>query len=763
MNSTHVERVIKEFADKLGHEYNYFDLKEKYAENITYTAQDLELFIEHLIRKGEKINITVLRDYFKIEEFAEIANSAEFPALVFLKEEEELMPILLYRDTKGNFIGFNIQTEETIPADQVETLTKKFVTYENSPELEKNGQIIVITAFPLRYLDEEYYEKDQKDIKLTPLKRLYRLLLTERKDIVYIYVYAIVVGLISLSLPLGIQAIIELIRGGVVFSSIVVLISLVIIGVIITGGLQIMQITLVEILQQRVFAKAAFEFSYRLPRMRSEYLRKYYPPELMNRFFDILTIQKGLPKLLVDITGAIIQILFGLLLLSFYHPFFLVFAILVVGVFFLIFYYTGPKGLAASLKESSYKYKTAAWLQEVGRTIASYRLAGNSNLHLEKMDENVNNYLFYRKKHFKVLVSQFSYIVVFKTLITGGLLVIGTILVVDRQINLGQFVASEVVIILVVTAVEKLIVNMDTIYDLLTAVEKVGKVTDVPLERQDGLKIDLTKENKGLDIHVKDLKYKYADEKSYIIDGLDLDIKAGEKLCIAGASGSGRQTLVRILSGSLSGYEGVVNIGGHSLRDVSVYSIRSVIENNFIKDEIFAGTLLDNITLGRVGITYKDVLWAIESIGLKDYIDHLPEGLYTELVAPERELTADVAHKIALARCVASRPRLLVINDHFQEIHTVDKMKIIRFLEEKENPWTLLVISNDLSFLTTCDHVVFMHKGKLVDKGSYQELLENEFFRNAISEENVLLDILKNVTPTRKGRDINNGGGRDES
>ena len=156
-------------------------------------------------------------------------------------------------------------------------------------------------------------------------------------------------GLISLTLPLGIQATVSLVSGGVVFSSIYLLIALVIIGVLATGGLQVMQITLVEYLQRRVFTKAAFEFAFRVPRIKAEALLNYYPPELMNRFFDVLTIQKGLPKLLIDLSSGIIQILFGLILLSFYHPFFVFFSLILIGMLSLIFYTTGPKGLQSSI------------------------------------------------------------------------------------------------------------------------------------------------------------------------------------------------------------------------------------------------------------------------------------------------------------------------------------------------------------------------------------------------------------------------------
>ncbi len=314
------------------------------------------------------------------------------------------------------------------------------------------------------------------------MQRLFRLLGTEKRDIYYVYLYAIVTGLIGLSLPLGIQAVFNLVQSGAVFSSIYLLIGLVIVGVIITGLLLIGQTTLVELIQQRIFAKAAFEFTYRLPRITPDALEPYYPPELMNRFFDVLTIQKGLPKLLIDLTAAAVQIIFGIILLSFYHPVFLAFGLFTVLMIVGVVLINGRKALRTSLNESKYKYKVVGWLQDMGRDLSYYRQPDTDLEPIDRMDELVANYLNYRNQHFGVLKRFYGNAVAFKTIVTGGLLIIGTVLVVGRGMTMGQFVAAEVVIVLITSSVEKLTMNIDVVFDLLTAVEKMGVVTDLPLE-----------------------------------------------------------------------------------------------------------------------------------------------------------------------------------------------------------------------------------------------------------------------------------------
>ncbi|MFD1141799.1 ABC transporter transmembrane domain-containing protein [Larkinella insperata] len=324
---------------------------------------------------------------------------------------------------------------------------------------------------------------NQKQLPPSPLRRLLRLLGTEKKDIGYIYLYAIVTGLISLSLPLGIQAVFNLVSSGLVFSSVYVLIGLVVLGVIVAGFLMVAQMTLVEIMQQRIFAKAAFEYTYRLPRIKPEAFSGYHPPELMNRFFDVLTVQKGLPKLLIDLTAASMQILFGIILLSFYHPVFLVFGLFTLITIVGICWIYGSQGIQTSLSESKYKYRVVGFLEEYAQDISRFRQQKSSEP-IDRMDELVAGYVSYRNAHFQVLKRFFYSAIGFKTITTGGLLILGTSLVVARQMTLGQFVAAELIIVLISGSVEKLISGIDTVFDMLTAVEKIANVTDLPLETE---------------------------------------------------------------------------------------------------------------------------------------------------------------------------------------------------------------------------------------------------------------------------------------
>ena len=273
---------------------------------------------------------------------------------------------------------------------------------------------------------------------LSAWQRLLGLLKLDKRDILQIFYYAIFAGIVNLSLPLGIQAIINLIQGAQVSTSWIVLVILVTLAVAFVGVLQLMQIRIIENVQQKIFTRSAFEFAYRFPKIKMNQLLNFYPPELANRFFDTLNVQKGLSKILIDFPAALLQIILGLLLLSFYHPFFIIYGILLLLLIYIVFKFTAQRGMETSLDESKNKYKVAHWIQEVARSIVSFKLSGKTNLAMNKTDVLVSDYLGARESHFKILVIQYIQMIGFKVLVTLGLLLIGGILDISSRISYGS-------------------------------------------------------------------------------------------------------------------------------------------------------------------------------------------------------------------------------------------------------------------------------------------------------------------------------------
>jgi len=554
-------------------------------------------------------------------------------------------------------------------------------------------------------------------------QRFFKLLELDRKDISYIYLYAIFAGIITLSLPLGIQAMINLMVGGEVSSSLYLLIGIITAGIAFNGFLTVMQLTVTETLQRRIFTRSAFEFAWRVPRLKLEALIGIYPPELVNRFFDTITIQKGIPKILIDFSTAILQILFGLILLSMYHPLFIFFGLLLIIILLAIFRLTGKKGLKTSLKESKYKYQVAHWLEELGRAMNIFKLSGTSNLPIRRTDKLVESYLDARKSHFKILLIQYGSVVLFKTLITAILLVVGSMLVIGNQISIGQFVAAEIIVILIMNSAEKLILSMDNIYDVLTGLEKIGYVTDLPLEQTAGIKVQkLETGQRGIDIELDEVIFQYADANRPTLDNISLKIKAGEKICIAGFNGSGKSTLTKLLGGLYTSYEGMITFNSIPLKRIHLDSLREEIGTLTSQDEIFNATILENINLGNDKIQFQKIIQTAKEIDLHSYINQLPDGYQTELLANGVNVPRSVRTKIILARTLIFQPEILLLDNFMPRLERKEKQLIIDYLTEDKKHWTLIGISNNPAFAQKCDRVIILENGKVIENDAFEKI-----------------------------------------
>lgn len=546
------------------------------------------------------------------------------------------------------------------------------------------------------------------------------MLKPDRKDIGLIYVFAVFNGLVNLSLPLGVQAIIQLINGATVSSSWWVLIGVVLAGTALTGLLQILQLSVLESIQQRLYSRAAIEFAYRTPRFKTEALRKLEPTDLMNRFFDVLTVQKGMPKILLDFATSGLNIVFGLVLLSFYHPFFVFFGLIALLLLALVFYLYGNRGLRTSYTESSYKYKTAFWLEEVARSLTTFKMAGQTNLPTQKSDELAQLYIKARKSHFKVLLGQYAYTVGFKVIITAGLLIIGGLLVMQRELNIGQFVAGEIIIILIINATEKIIFSLESVYDTMTGLEKIGQVSDIELEQRGGSSSISLNENEALELEIKNLGF--APEGKTVLEGLDLHVAPGERICIIGREGSGKTALLHIIGSLYDDFTGILAYNGMPIGSLDIEQLRFVIGENFNHESLFNASLLENITLGRRGIDHDELNNALKVAGLTDYVRSLPLGLNTELEPVNRFMPHSIVTRIVLARSLVHRPSLLLL-DNLAEMKGLNNYTgLIQCIVDQKRPWTLIVASNDPRMASSCDRVVWLDEGKFKAIGTYAEI-----------------------------------------
>ena len=558
-------------------------------------------------------------------------------------------------------------------------------------------------------------------IKVNPITRILQVLKLEKKEITSVYFYAILSGLVQLSLPLGIQSIISFVLGGSISTSLVILIILVVLGVLFNGFVSVNQMRLIEKVQQKLFVRYSFEYANRIPKLDLQSVDSYYLPELVNRFFDTISLQKSISKLLLEIPTASIQILFGTLLLSFYHPVFIVFSVVLIALVSIILYFTSPRGMATSIEESNYKYKVAGWLEELARVVRSFKFSKGTMLNLRKTDDLVGGYLNARTAHFNVLLFQYWALIGFKMLITAAMLIVGSILLINQQLNLGQFIASEIVILLVLNSVEKLITNLDKVYDVLTSVEKLSKVIDQPVD-QEG-QMELMDKSQGVSVKVQGLNFKY--DKRPVLKNINFNIEPGQKVAVIGEDGSGKSSLLRVLSGAYRNYDGGILLDNVPLKNYHSDSVRKNTGILLSLQDIFHGTILENITMGNNEISPNAIMDLSEKIGLKNFLEEQNDGFGTMLDPVGKRLSRNIIQKVLLLRALVNEPRLLLLEEPWSNLDENHRKSIQDYLLSHKGCTILIATTSDDEFVSKCDRVLYLKNGELVDAGSWDEGRKN--------------------------------------
>lgn len=524
------------------------------------------------------------------------------------------------------------------------------------------------------------------------ISRLLDLVKKDKRDVYSIYLLSILAGIVSLSLPLGIQTIIGFVMAGSLSTSIVILIVLVLIGTFLSGFLQIKQLEFIEKIEQKIFVRYALEFGSKLPHLNIEKLDSHYLPELVNRFFDVPTLQKSLHKLLVDIPAALFQILLGTILLSFYHPLFIAFGIVLLLIVIVVLKTTSAKGFETSIYTSDYKYNVVSWLEDIARSIKTFKFGRESMININRTDNISAKYIDARTKHFKILKIQFWSLVAFKLLITAAMLILGVVLLINQQINIGQFIAADIVIIAIMASIEKLIGNMDQVYEALTAVEKLNRVIGSELEKGGSLKLNSA--NQGLSVVFDAVSFSYPDT-GLVFEQLNFGLNSGEWMLITGKSGSGKSTILRLLSGTFTDFKGKIFVDGLPIKNYDLHNLRSNMGMLFGQLDLFSGTLMQNITLDNPNIDLEKVKGMTLMVGLDEYVKDQEYGFDAMIDPMGKRLPAIVKNQILLCRALIMPSKLYILEDPFGCLKDKNTVAVIDYL--KNTGATVIVTGNHQS------------------------------------------------------------------
>lgn len=510
------------------------------------------------------------------------------------------------------------------------------------------------------------------------------LLRPESAYIKKIYVYALYIGILSLILPLGIQATITLLEARTFSTSWIVLSIIVASGIAAGGILQVNQLKVIENLQQKIFIRKAFFLTEKISRLNYQFLGQNDPKELMNRFFDVTAIQKSITKVLISFSTALVQVILGLTLLSIYHPLFIGFSLIVLILMFYILRYTSRKGIATSLEESDHKYEIAFWIQESTSIFTSFKLSPKSTLHLDHLNNKAEKYLEARNNHFRILKQQYTVLIVFKVLIVLFFLIVGGALVINQQINLGQFVASEIIILLLINSVEKINENIDTVYDLFTSVKKVEKITNLP---EDSQSVGM---NVADELHIQINNVCIADNLGNDrLTNFSFEIKPGDFTYVVGNNVVNQ--LFRSLFEEDVLREGNISINQVPLNNIDQLQLRERVGFVDQRERVFSGSLLDNLTLGirdYNSATFNELLKVLE---IDKYVGTLPLGFDQRLLPNDPNVPTYIKERIVLFRNLLNEPELLLITDFLNHSKTKNKIKVLDYLRNSEAFKTVLI------------------------------------------------------------------------
>jgi len=553
--------------------------------------------------------------------------------------------------------------------------------------------------------DEHVDQHHDAHPEVPPLRRLWKLFRPEARDIGIIIIYAIGVGILSLATPITVLAVVNTTAMATLLQQLLVLCLGLLVSLCLAGVLRVLQTVVVEYLQQRVFVRVAADLAYRLPRIDIQAFDQHHGPELMNRFFDVLTVQKASATLLLDGVNVVLQMVIGLAMLAAYHQLLLGFDVLLVaGLLFMVFA-LGRGAVASSIRESISKYQVAAWLEEMARNPSAFKSNGASDFAFEHADVLVRQYLVHRRGHFRIILRQFACALSLQVLASAGLLGLGGYLVIQGQLTLGQLVAAEIVVSLVVASFTKMGKQLESYYDLIAAVDKLGHLTDLPLERRDGTAY--RPGSGGMKIETHNLTYGYGGGHHSVFSGLNLSLTPGERVAVVGPNGAGKSTLIELLVGERAPVDGYIQIDGQDLRDVRLDSFRRHVA--IAKGiEIFDGTVIDNVQLGRDELTLADVREALTQVDLLRDILSLPDGLRTRLSVGGSPLSLGQAERLMLARAIAGRPRLLILDELLDDMDRQVRHEVLPAILNPQNHWTLLVITHSDEVAKLCDRQIHL-------------------------------------------------------
>ena len=539
--------------------------------------------------------------------------------------------------------------------------------------------------------------------KTRPMKRLVEALRLERSDVWTVVAFATAVGVLSIVTPAAIEALVNTVAFGAYLWPVIVLAGVMFGFLVLATLLRAMQLYVVECMQRRFFIRTADTFADHFARGEIEAFDGRNPTDIVNRFFEVASVQKALATLLVDGIGVVMITLVGLAVLAFYHPYLLTFAAVMAGLVFFLLFVLGIGGVRSSIDESYAKFDVAAWLEELAKCPHTFRFGRGGELAYRRADDLADAYLTARRRHFRVIWRQTLFAFFLEAVAMTVLLGLGGWLVINRQLTLGQLVAGELIVALVLAAISKSGKYIETFYDLQASLDKLGVIDQLPLERQGGETLPPSSE--PMRVVVETRRWTPSQGTRSAEPLRRVEINPGERVAVSGPSGSGKTRLLETLALLRVPAEGLLEFDGLDARSLDRPQTR--LQLAYVgQAETFADTVAENIRVGRSDLSSTDIRRALEMVGLADTVARLPEGVGTPLASDGQPLSANDLSRLSIARAIAGRPRLLLINGMLDRLDLRTCPQLVESLFDRSAPWTLVIVTARDDIKNRCDRTV---------------------------------------------------------
>ena len=304
------------------------------------------------------------------------------------------------------------------------------------------------------------------------------------------------------------------------------------------------------------------------------------------------------------------------------------------------------------------------------------------------------------------------------------ILYIGVLLVIENKLTIGQLIAFQMFSGQFAAPTLRLVGLWNEFQQTLLSVDRIGDILNSPVEIQSGNAITLN--NVQGNIKIDNLSFKYNIDAPMVLNNVNFEINAGEKIGFVGRSGSGKSTIAKLIQRLYYATEGTIYIDGVDIRNVNPVWLRTNIGIVLQENYLFSGTIKDNISLPRPNASMETIIQVAKISGAHEFISKLPKGYDTEVGERGSSLSGGQKQRIAIARALISNPKILIFDEATSALDYESERIIRDNMEMISKGRTTIIIAHRLSTIKGCDKIVCFDNGRIVESGTHEELLRND-------------------------------------